>query len=69
MRNGICVEGFFDHSRKVLSGLQRVFKLTLLKPLEIVLFTYYSEGVFDDSVFGGDCIEKTIMNDSPILGI
>lgn len=69
MKDARSVEGFFDHERKKLFGLQPLFRQTCLKPLELVLFTYQNDGVFDISVFGGDCTEKRRMNDPSDLGI
>lgn len=68
LEDGQHVKGFFDRELKQFSGLQQVFRLTCFKPLEIVLFTYYGDGKFDVSVFGGDCVEKPVINDSSLQG-
>lgn len=62
------MKGFFDRELKQFSGLQQVFRLTCLKSLEIVLFTYYGDGKFDVSMFGGDYVEKLVINDSYLQG-
>lgn len=62
LRNGQKFKGNFDKTGKVFGGLQEVFRLTCLSVLDILLLTYYSDGVFDVSAFASDCVEKPIRN-------
>lgn len=60
LNNGKMVVGSYCQMQKTLHGLDDVFQFTSLQNFEVLLFTYYGEGLFDVSAFRTSCIEKQL---------
>lgn len=69
MKNGKSFECGYDKYKKVLFGLEEIFRITRLSLFETVLFTYIGDGLFEISVFNVQCIEKPLMDDYILSGI
>lgn len=53
----------------MLCGLEDLVRLTSMSLLDIVVCTYYGDGLFDVSVFNGRCLEKPFLDQQLVLGI